>query len=75
MYEFSYDYLRPKYGDKIKLCYMDTDSFIIYVETDHFYKDVSNDVSKWFHTSNYSQDIKRPVEKRKNKKVIGKFKD
>ena len=75
MYEFWYDYLRPKCGDKIKLCYMDTDSFIIYVETDDFYKDISNDVNKWFDASNYSKDIDRPLEKGKNKKVIGKFKD
>ena len=34
MYEFWYEYLEPKYGDKIKLCYMDTDSFIFYVETE-----------------------------------------
>ena len=34
MYEFWYDYLEPKYGDKIKLCYMNTDSFIFYVETE-----------------------------------------
>ena len=63
------------YGDKIKLCYMDTDSFIIYVETEDFYKDIINDVNKWFDTSNYSKDINRPLEKGKNKKVIGKFKD
>ena len=75
MYEFWCDYLRPKYGDKSKLCYMDTDSFIIYVETNDFYKDISNDVNKWFNTSNYSKDINRPLEKGKNKKVIGKFKD
>ena len=75
MYEFLYDYVRPKCGDKIKLCYMDTDSFIIYVETDDFYKDISNDVNKWFDTSNYSKDIDRPLEKGKNKKAIGKFKD
>ena len=75
MYEFWYDYLRPKYGDKVKLCYMDTDSFIIYVETEDFYKDISNDGDKWFDTSNFSEDIDRPLEKGKNKKVIGKFKD
>ena len=72
MYEFWYDYLIPMHGDKIKLCYMDTDSFIIYVETEDFYKDISNDVNKWFDTSNYSKDINRPLEKGKNKKVIGK---
>ena len=75
MYEFWYDYLQPMYNDKIELCYMDTDSFIIYVETEDFYKDISKDVNKWFDTSNYSKDIDRPLEKGKNKKVIGKFKD
>ena len=54
---------------------MYTDSFIIYVKTDDFYKDISNDIDKWFDTSNYSKDIDRTLEKGKNKKVIGKFKD
>ena len=75
LYEFWYDYLIPKYDDKIKLCYMGTDSFIIYVETEDFFKYISNHVNKWFDTSNYSKDINRPLEKGKNKKVIGKFKD
>ena len=75
MYEFWYDYLQPKYNDKIELCYMDTDSFIMYVETDDFYSDISNDVNKWFDTSNYSKDINRSLEKGKNKKAICKFKD
>ena len=65
MYEFWYGYLQPKYNDKIELRYMDTDSFIIYVETEDFYSDISNDVSKWFDSSNYSKD----------KKVKGKLKD
>ena len=46
MYEFWYDYLLPMYGENIKLCYMDTDSFIIYVKTDDFYKDIGNDIDK-----------------------------
>ena len=75
MYEIWYDYLKPMYGDNIKLCYMGTDSFIIYVKTDDFYKDISNDINKWFGTSNYSKDIDRPLQKGKNKKVTGKFKD
>ena len=54
---------------------MDTDSFVIYVKTDDFCKDIRNDINKWFDTSNYSEDIDRPLEKGKNKKVIGKFKD
>ena len=41
MYEFSYDYVKPKYGEKVKLCYMDTDSFIVYPKTDDIYKDIS----------------------------------
>ena len=75
MYEFWYDYVQPKYNHKIELCYTDTDSLIMHVETDDFYSDISNDDNKWFDTSNYSKDIKRPLEKGKNKKVIGKFKD
>ena len=75
MYQFWNDYLQRMYKDKIELCYMDTDSFIIYVETEDFYKDISNDVNKRFDTSNYSKDIDRPLEKDQNKNVIGKFKD
>ena len=75
MHELWYGYLIPKYDCKIKLCYMGTDSFIIYVETEDFYKYISNHVNKWFDTSNYSKDINRPSEKGKNKKVIGRFKD
>ena len=44
MYEFWYDYIEPKYGDTAKLCYMDTDSFVIYIKTEDFYKDIANDV-------------------------------
>ena len=75
MYEFWYDYLKPKYGDKVKLCYMDTDSFVIYVKTEDFYKDIANDVDKWFETSNYDEKDERPLPIGINKKVIGMFKD
>ena len=74
MHEFWYDYLKPKYGDKVKLCYMDTDSFVIYVETEDFYKDIANDVDKWFDTSNYDKKDERQLPIGKNKKVIGMFK-
>ena len=37
MYKFWYDYIRPKYGDKVKLCYTNTDSFIIYIKTEDFF--------------------------------------
>ena len=73
MYEFWYDYMKPKYGDNVKLCYMDTDSFIMNIKTEDFYKDIANDVEKRFDTSNYEVD--RPLSKGKNKKVIGLMKD
>ena len=75
MFEFWYDYLKPMYGDKIRLCYIDTDSFIMHIKTDDFYKDINNDVDKWFNTSNYDKNDNRPLEIGKNRKVLGKFKD
>ena len=73
MYEFWYDYMKPKYGNRVKLCYMDTDSFIISIETNDFYKDISIDADKRFDTSNY--EINRPLPTGKNKKIIGLMKD
>ena len=75
MYDFWYDYIKVKYRDKVQLCYMDTDSFVIYIKTEDFYKDIANDVEKWFDTSNYDKNDKRPLPTGKNKKVIGMFKD
>ena len=75
MYEFWYDYKKPKYGDNIKLCYMDTDSFIMHIKTEDFYKDIADDVEERFDTSNYDDECDRPLPKRKNKNVIVKFKD
>ena len=74
MYEFWYDYIGPKYGDKAKLCYTDTDSFIINIKTEDFFEDISNDVERWFDTSNYDKNDKRPLPIGKNKKVPGLFK-
>ena len=73
MHEFWYDYMKPKYGDNIKLCYMDTDSFIMNIKTEDFYKDIANDVEKRFDTSNY--EVNRPLPTGKNKKVIVLMKD
>ena len=75
MYEFWYDYLKPKYRDRVKLLYTDTDSFIIYITTEDFFEDISNDVKKWFDTSNYDKNDKRPLPIGKNKKIPGLFKD
>ena len=66
MYEFCYDNVKPKYGEKAKLCYMDTDSFIVYIKTDDIYKDIAEDVKTRFDTSNYEFD--RPLPKGQNKK-------
>ena len=67
MYEFWYDYVKPKYSEKVKLCYMmDTDSFIVYIKTDDIYKDIAKDVETRFATSNYELD--RPLPKAKKKK-------
>ena len=59
MYEFWYDCIIPKYGDKVKLCYMDTDSFIFHVKTDDFYGDVMSDLEKWYDTSKIDQKLNR----------------
>ena len=75
MYEFWYDYIKPKYKEKAQLCFMDTDSFIICIFTEDFYKDIANDVEKWFDTSNYNKNDNRPLPIRINKKVLGMFKD
>ena len=52
MFRFWYDYLKLKYGKKIKLCYIDTDSFVVHLKTDHIYKDIAEDVETRFDTSN-----------------------
>ena len=75
MYKFWYDYIKPKYGDKARLCYMDTDSFVMNIKTEDFYKDIAGDVERWFDTSNYDKKDNRPLPIGKNKKVIGLFKD
>ena len=49
-YEFWYDYIKPKYGDRAKLCYADTDSFFIYIITKDFFKDIADDVKIWLDT-------------------------
>ena len=65
--------MKPKYNDNVKLCYIDTDSFIMNIKTEDVYNDIANDVEKRFDTSNYECD--RPLPTGKNKKVIGLMKD
>ena len=73
MYKFWYDYMKPKYGNDVKLCYMDTDSFIMNIKTNDFYEDIANDVENRFDTSNY--EVNRPLPMGKNRKIIGLMKD
>ena len=75
MYKFWYDNFKPKYGDRGKLCYTDTDSFIINIITEYIFEDISNDVDIWYDTSNYDENDKWPLPIGKNKNVIGLFKD
>ena len=73
MYQFWYDYISRKYGDKVKLCNTDTDSFIIRIKTEDFFEDISKDVEKWFHRSNSDKNDKRPLPIGENKKCISCF--
>ena len=82
MYEFWYDYMKPKYNDNVRLCYMDTDSFIMNIKTNDFYKVIANDVENRLDTSNYEVNTsetsalaRRPLPSGKNKKIIGLMKD
>ena len=68
-----YDYVKPKYAENVRLCCMDTDSFIVYIKTDDICKDIAYDFESKFHTSIYELD--RPLPKGKNEKVIGLMKD
>ena len=86
MYEFWYDYMKPKYNDNVRLCCIDTDSFVMHIKTNDFYKDIASDVENRFDTSNYEANTsettagpsalaRRPLPTGKNKKVIGLMKD
>ena len=73
MYEFHYDYMKRKYGDKnLTLCYMDTDTLIYDIEMDDFYRDIADDVKDRFYMSGYAPDRPLPVGRNK---VIGLLKD
>ena len=75
MYEFHYDYVKPKWGDRAKLLFTDTDSLCYEIQTDDVYEDIKNDADKWYDTSNYDKDHPSGLYSGKNKKVIGYYKD
>ena len=58
--------MKPKYSDNVKLCYMDTNSFVMNIKTNDFYKDIANDVDKRFDASNY--EVNRPFLRERIKK-------
>ena len=73
IYEFWYGYIKPKYQDNAKLCYMDTDSVVINIKTEDIHENIADHVKKRFDTSNY--EVNRLLPTGKNKKVIGLMKD
>ena len=75
MYDFHYNYIKPKYGEKAKLLFTDTDSFMYEIETEDFYKDISKDVKDRFDTSDYPENHPSGIPTGINKKVLGMFKD
>ena len=76
MYEFHYDHMKPKYGENLKVCYMDTDLPLVYhIKTEDFYEDIAEDLETRFDTSGYSKEDGRPLPIGINKKIIGLMKD
>ena len=75
MYEFHYNYIKPKYGSKANLLYTDTDSLMYEIETEDFYKNISGDVKDRFDTSGYPPNHPSGIPTGCNKKVLGMFKD
>ena len=75
MYDFHYNYIKVKYGNKAKLLFTDTDSLMYEIKTEDFYADISNDVESKFDTSDYPENHPSGIKTGVNKKVVGMFKD
>ena len=75
MYDFHYNYIKPKYGERAKLLFTDTDSLAYEIETEDFYRDISSDVKSKFDISNYPKNHSSGILTGVNRKVIGMFKD
>ena len=71
MYKSHYDYSLPRYEDRIRLCYMDTDSFLYRINMKDWYNDIAPDVDIWFDTSNYDNDRPLPTGKKTTRKLLG----
>ena len=75
MFDFHYNYIKPKYTDKAKLLFTDTDSLMYEIETEDFYKDIAGDVKDRFDTSDYPENHPSGIPTGINKKVLGMMKD
>ena len=75
MFDFHYNYIKPKYGNNAKLLFTDTDSFLYEIQTEDFYKDISGDVKDRFDTSDYPENHPSGIPTGINKKVLGMMKD
>ena len=75
IYEFHYNYMHPKYGSKVKLCYMDTDIVVYEIKIKYLYKDIAEEVEMRFDISNYLKNNNRLPRIGKNKKVIFMMKE
>ena len=75
MYDFHYNYIKPKYGDKAKLLFTDTDSLAYAIKTKDFYKGINPDIEKRFDTRDYSSSHLSGIKTGLNSKVLGMFKD
>ena len=75
MFDFHYNFIRKKYGNKAELLFTDTDSLMFLIQTDDFYHDIKKDIKRNFDTSDYPENHLSGIKTGVNKKVIGKFKD
>ena len=75
MYDFHYNYIKTKYGDKAKLLFTDTDWLAFEIKTKDFYKDINPDIEKLFDTSDYPTNHPSGIKTGLNSKVLGMFKD
>ena len=75
MFDFHYNFIRNKYGNKAELLFTDTDSLMYLIQTDDFFLDIKKDVKRKFDTSDYPDVHPSGIKSGVNKKVIGKFKD
>jgi hypothetical protein len=73
MFKFVYEYLKPKWGDKVEVVQTDADGLLLHIKTEDFYKDIKNDINKWFDTSNFGDANKFDI-KPMNKMKLGCFK-